>query len=83
MKDYVNASGGFSNRANRSRIFVIQFNGKAQRTKRFLWFLKYPDIYPGCEIIVPEKELRDKFSINDLVSTAWATLPVLYILSRI
>lgn len=57
MKYYINRSGGFSQKAMKSKVFVIYSDGTTQITRNFLW-KKYPTLEPGCQIIIPEKEVK-------------------------
>ncbi|MCR9249740.1 MAG: SLBB domain-containing protein [bacterium] len=55
FQDYVSQAGGFQNRANKGKSYIIYANGGVSTTKRFLWFKNYPKVAPGAEIIVPKK----------------------------
>ena len=63
FRQLISSSGGFADNANRVKSYAIYANGSAQRTKRFLFFKKYPAIEPGAEIIVPER-IRKRNAIN-------------------
>ena len=65
LKAYVNNSGGFSEKAKKSKAFVVYSNGDIKSIKKFLFFKFYPKIEPGAIIFVP-KEIEDK---NRLSST--------------
>ena len=54
-KYYINNSGGFKARADKSKTYVVYPNGQARATKKFLFFNIYPKVVAGSEIIVPEK----------------------------
>ena len=54
-KYYINNSGGFKARADKSKTYVVYPNGEARATKKFLFFNIYPKIVAGSEIRVPEK----------------------------
>ncbi|BAX78646.1 SLBB domain-containing protein [Labilibaculum antarcticum] len=60
LKDYVNGSGGFSERAKKGKVYVLYANGTTQATKGGLFGRRFPKVEPGCEIIVPEKPEVDK-----------------------
>ena len=49
MKSYINASGGYTDKAFEAKSFVIKYNGKTQRNG---WFKKVK-IEPGDTIMVP------------------------------
>lgn len=60
FKKYIRASGGFSQFAKKSKVYVLYANGTAESTKGSLFGRRYPKLRPGCEIIVPEKPKVDK-----------------------
>ena len=76
-KYYINNSGGFKVRADKSKTYVIYPNGLARATKKFLFFNIYPKVVAGSEIIVPQK-LTKKSSVGignlTTVVTGLATL---------
>ncbi|WP_158638363.1 SLBB domain-containing protein [Panacibacter ginsenosidivorans] len=77
FKDYLSSAGGVSDAGRRSKIYVIAANGKAQSTRSFLFFKKYPDVEPGSEIIVPAKEERtNRLTTGEVIgiSSALASL---------
>lgn len=80
---YISNAGGFSDRAQKNKTFVLYANGSAQSTSNFLFFRTYPPIKPGSHIVVPEKptELKEKISTAELVSimSSIATVAVLVI----
>ena len=70
LKNYVSSAGGFSDRAQKSRAFVLYANGTAKSTSSFLGIKHYPIIKPGSHIVVPEKptDLRNRMSTAETVS---------------
>ena len=74
-KYYVNQSGGFGNRAKKSKTFIVYQNGTigvaAQGAK--------PE--PGCEIIVPSKKRRSPVNLGNLISigTSMASLATMVV----
>lgn len=58
-KYYIDHSGGFSEKANKDKVFVINSDGTTKVTKSFI-FTSYPPVGPGSKIIVPEKDLKLK-----------------------
>ncbi len=56
-KYYIDRSGGFSENAKTSKVYVINSDGTTRVTKSFI-FSSYPQVGPGSKIIVPEKELK-------------------------
>lgn len=78
--DFINNSGGFSDKAKKNKSYVIYANGDIRSTKRFLFFKFYPKVEPGALIVVPQKsETKNKMSIQEIlgITTALATLGVL------
>lgn len=58
VKYYVDKSGGFNLQAKKLKIYVLYANGTTQTTKNRLLFKKYPNVEPGCQIIIPAKPAR-------------------------
>lgn len=56
---YIERSGGFSENANKRKVYVINSDGTTKVTKSFI-FAAYPAVGPGSKIIVPEKEEKSK-----------------------
>ena len=54
LRDYIAEAGGYSEDANKKRTYVTYANGVSNQIKRFLIFKKYPKIYQGAEIVIPE-----------------------------
>ena len=57
LREYINLAGGYSNEADKSRIYVLYPNGTMETTAGFI-FRRSPVIAPGSEIIVPKKRER-------------------------
>ncbi len=80
FRDYVSASGGTNDRARLAKSFVIYPNGKAAKTKRFLYlFRRYPKVEPGSEIIIPKKPEKNGLSIQEIlaITTTLSTLSLI------
>jgi len=56
-KYYIDRSGGFSEKAMKKKVYVINSDGTTEVTQSFL-FTTYPKVGPGSKIIVPEKESK-------------------------
>jgi protein involved in polysaccharide export with SLBB domain len=63
FREYINRSGGYSNRAIKNKAYVLQANGRVERVKSFWFFRSYPKIEPGAEVFVPAT-LQDKPPFN-------------------
>jgi protein involved in polysaccharide export with SLBB domain len=56
LKNYLEMSGGTTEAARVSSVFIIYQNGRSSKTRHLLGVFKiHPRIKPGCEIIVPSK----------------------------
>ncbi len=80
FNDFINNSGGFSDKAKKNRSYVIYANGDIRSTKRFLFFKSYPKIEPGALIVVPQKQDdKDRMSLQEIlgITTALGTIGVL------
>lgn len=62
-KYYIDRSGGFSDKANTKKVYVINSDGTTKVTKTFI-FTSYPDVQPGSKIIVPEKPEKDRMDAS-------------------
>ncbi len=74
-KYYVNQSGGFGNRAKKSKTFIVYQNGTIGVAS------KGAKPEPGCEIIVPSKKRRNPVNLASLVSmgTSLASLATMVV----
>lgn len=71
LKYYVRSTGGFTELANKDKIHVIDPNGIGRTTKKFLWMRFYPEVTPGSEVVVPNKDQnqeKQKLSLTEMVS---------------
>ncbi len=53
MDYYIDKAGGFTENARKSKVYVLNSNGSAAKTSKFLFFKSYPNVAPGSEILVP------------------------------
>ncbi|WP_195715314.1 SLBB domain-containing protein [Ancylomarina sp. 16SWW S1-10-2] len=77
FKKYIQASGGFSQSAKKSKSYVLYANGTAESTKGGLFGRRYPKLRPGCEVIVPEKPEFNKAAKTGMwvsISTALVSM---------
>lgn len=79
FRKYISKAGGFSEKARKSKAYVIYANGDARRTHSFLGLRFYPHLEPGAEIVVPVKPQRERLSTTAWVgiATSLATLGIL------
>lgn len=78
FRDYISKSGGFSDDARKKKSFVIYANGSVDRTRKIIFWNKYPHIDAGAEIMVPKKPERRRSTMTAAgwiaMATAVATL---------
>lgn len=55
FQDYISEAGGFTDRSQRRKSFVVYANGSVDKTRKFMFFNIYPRVEPGSEIIVPRR----------------------------
>lgn len=60
LKYYITSTGGFSELANRKKVFITYENGVSSRTKHFFGLRIYPKVFPGATIYVPAKKEKSK-----------------------
>ncbi|WP_375448219.1 SLBB domain-containing protein [uncultured Fibrella sp.] len=53
FQDYISQAGGFTERSQRKKSFIVYANGSVDRTRRFMFFNVYPRVEPGAEVIIP------------------------------
>lgn len=64
---YINAAGGFSAKARKSKTYVVYMNGEAAQSR-----FNRIKLEPGCTIIVPAKEERKSTSSADVIAMSSA-----------
>ncbi len=55
FQDYISQSGGFTNKSQRRKSFVVYANGSVDRTRKFMFFNIYPRVEPGSEVVIPRQ----------------------------
>lgn len=61
VKYYVHQAGGYTDKARRSKVYVIYMNGKVATGL-------LAKVRPGCEIVVPTKPERERMSMSEIMS---------------
>ena len=76
LKNYIDSSGGYSQKAKRNKAFVVHSNGDIETVKSFLFFKSDPKIEPGAVIFVPAKEEKKGLSTQEIlgITTGIGTL---------
>lgn len=86
FRNYISEAGGFTKDADRKRAYIIYANGSVDRTRSILFVKDYPEVKPGAEIIVPEKQRRPFLSPQAWIGIGTGlttlTLAVLNIVNR-
>lgn len=79
FREYISLSGGFSDRAKKSKAYVVYPNGRARKTKTFLWMKFYPNVEPGSDIFVPQQEIKQKMSVQEIlgITSSLATIALI------
>jgi protein involved in polysaccharide export with SLBB domain len=60
---YINQAGGFSDLAEKKRAYIVYMNGTVAKVKGS----SKETIQPGCAIIVPAKERKEKMSLGEII----------------
>jgi len=69
LRSYLRESGGTLRNAQKSKIFVIEPNGRAKMTRSFLGIKSYPRVSPGSTVVVPKKP-EQKSRLSDPATMA-------------
>ena len=72
LKDYISQAGGYKQVA-RKRPFVIYMNGQVASTRTGFFCKRYPKIEPGCQIIVPQKIIKEGRGMAGVMSMVTST----------
>jgi hypothetical protein len=57
LKYYIERAGGYTDAASKKKVIVLNANGVAAKTKKFLFFKSYPKVEEGSEILVPKENI--------------------------
>ena len=70
LRYYIERAGGFTDNARRSKVYVLQPNGVAAKTRHFLFIRTFPKIEPGSEILVPKKsdKTNSRLTLSETVA---------------
>lgn len=72
VKNYISQAGGYKDMARR-RPYVIYMNGKVAATRGRFLSKRLPQVEPGCEVVVPLKQPRDKSGLATTMSILSST----------
>ena len=73
---YVNQSGGYRERARKSKAFVINPNGTVTRVR------SARDIKPGCNIVIPTRPKRNWTAIGQIISLSMSLVTLAAVLAN-
>lgn len=84
LREYVDASGGFSQSAKKGKSYVIYPNGEVAATKKFLGlFNNFPKLVPGSVILVPQKQQKRKLLPQEVVGIGTGVAGLALIIDRL
>ena len=73
---YVNQSGGYRERARKSKAFVINPNGTVTRVR------SARDIKPGCNIVIPTRPKRNWTAMGQIISLSMSLVTLAAVLAN-
>ncbi|GAB4044438.1 SLBB domain-containing protein [Spirosoma jeollabukense] len=74
FRDYIDETGGFTNKALKRKTYVMGANGKIMPTRSFLGIRSYPPIERGAEIVVPAIPPKESTRSSSTERAAWLTV---------
>lgn len=66
---YIKHAGGYSSRAKRNGVYAVYANGGVEKVGK----RSSKDIQPGCEIVVPAKEQKNKMTTGEIIGISTGT----------
>ena len=70
VRNAILSAGGFKSTSDKKNVFVVYQNGKVQGTSSFLFFRIHPKLKPGAVVVVPEKEAKQPFNVQETIGLA-------------
>jgi protein involved in polysaccharide export with SLBB domain len=70
IKYYIKNAGGTAEKGWMKKVYVVHANGSASASGSVFGVRKYPKVFAGSKIIVPEKPERTKASTGEIVGIA-------------
>lgn len=83
LKGFVQNAGGFSSKALRRKAYVVYANGTVKATTNFLFFKFYPKIKPGCELVIPKKDVKKPVSLVEITTIATSLTTLVFLIITI
>lgn len=69
---YIKHAGGYTDRAKKGDVYAIYMNGGVSEVSKF----SSGDIKPGCEIVVPTKNVSSKMSTAEVLAISSSTASI-------
>ena len=63
LKYYINQAGGYNDNAKKSNVYIVYMNGTVAKPG-----VGRSVVEPGCEIVVPSKEERERMTASQILS---------------
>ena len=63
LKYYINQAGGYNDNAKKSNVYIVYMNGTVAKPG-----IGRSIVEPGCEIVVPSKEERERMTASQILS---------------
>jgi len=76
---YIKRAGGYGNNARKSRVYAVYMNGSVELIRHN----RAKDIEPGCEIVVPSKETKNRMSTAELLSIGSSSASIAAVVATI
>jgi len=70
VRSAILAAGGFKSTSDKKKVFVVYKNGKVKGTSSFLFFRFHPKLKPGSAIVVPQKQAKQPFNVQQTIGLA-------------
>ena len=70
VRSAILAAGGFKSTSDKKNVFVVYQNGKVKGTSSFMFFRFYPKLKPGSAVVVPQKEAKRPFNVQETIGLA-------------
>jgi polysaccharide biosynthesis/export protein len=85
LKDYIRQAGGFTEKADKRKLYIKYANGISDKISNFLFFHTYPKVEQGAEIIVPSQQNDNvhKLSTGERIALVGAITSVSYLFVNI
>lgn len=64
VKYFIKEAGGYSRKAEKRRAYIVYMNGKGKRASKLCSKI----VEPGCEIVIPFKEERERMTFEQTVA---------------